>query len=197
MARILPPHEALRLWGLRLAGSMKSACRLPGHGGPAGIDFDAGVMHAVERFFDDPCRRAQFRDLALHVYYEGQPVGSFRYQRPGETKLVSYARLRWLPEALHQADPAAWALQKLEEEFALWWQSHGVPACQFVPQQEIDAPLVVEPLTTKEAAERLNLSPGAVAMLLERGRLKGYRHRHRWLIPEASLIEFRESRKKS
>jgi excisionase family DNA binding protein len=45
-------------------------------------------------------------------------------------------------------------------------------------------------LTTAEVARRINKSPGAVAMLLERGKIQGYRHRSRWVIPESAVLTF-------
>ena len=50
-------------------------------------------------------------------------------------------------------------------------------------------------LTTREAAQKLNVSPNRIAQLLRDGTIKGYRlnigPKARWRIPQAEIDRFR------
>lgn len=185
----LPPKEALEIWGLRLYGRLRSAGIRKATGNLSSFDIDAEIALTVETFFEG-INRIRFRDLAVWVFANGQPPSTYRFQKPGETKLLAVNRLQWGPDALAHPNPPEWAFQELIGAFSPWWNAQGENVCPLIPL--VEQPKVVEPkvFTTAEAAVKLKKSPGAVAMLLERGKLKGYRFKSRWMIPESAVLEF-------
>lgn len=60
------------------------------------------------------------------------------------------------------------------------------------PGQELTAKreMTVEPLTTRQVAERLHFSVSTVTHLLASGQLAGTKVNHRWGVPATALKEY-------
>jgi excisionase family DNA binding protein len=192
----LDADEALELWGLRQYGRMRTGFPRIRFGGTAGEDYSESVMRAVDRFFEaDPLHRIRFRALALWVYGEGESAATFLFQQPGETRTHALVRLGWLEWfPVNKPDPTA-AFGHFLDTFRLWWERNGIERYLFVATPEPAESVTVEILDSAEAAARLGKTVGALNMMLERGRIEGFKVRGRWRVPERAIRAYLEAKR--
>lgn len=196
--RILDPEEALRIWGLRQYGELRSAGPRQSKGGPAGVDYDTLTMLKVEQFFNGP-ERTMFRGIAVWVFVLGNAPGEFPWRFPGETKTHALLRHAWfrledsgLPPTPSQVHTA------LLNSFREWWGLNGVIFVPESPDQGEEEIAALEErdrariLNSSQAAQMLGRSPNAVANLLDRGRLRGAKVHGRWETTLGDVWDFQE-----
>jgi excisionase family DNA binding protein len=193
----LDADEALHLWGLRQYGRLRTGFPRIKLGGTAGEDYGESVMRAVDRFFEaDPLHRIRFRALAQWVYGDGEPAATFRFQQPGETRTHALIRNGWLEWFGQQTPDPQIVFGHFLVMFSEWWDRNGIEQYQIAPKvAEAPEPIRMEVLDSVEAAVRIGKSVGALNMMLERGRIQGFKVRGRWRIHESEIRSYLQSKR--